>query len=257
LDGEVKIPTPEPKPALDSSTKLLYALLAGFLVQCAAVGYVAWDVYQGREPGPEPKPVVKLIVPTLDDSRAETNGKRNDAVKPAMVEIVKAGNGSHVLTFQPDGADKVVWNVVVSGGVNPLPPGPEPGPKPPIPPEPSPDPPPIPSDGFRVLVVYENDPSDPASTLTKEQRGAMSSQAVRSYLDSKCAKGKDGKTPEWRMWDQHVELTNETDIWKDAMKLPRNVLPWIVISDGKGGYSGPLPANEAELLTLLKKYGGA
>ena len=32
--------------------------------------------------------------------------------------------------------------------------------------------------------------------------------------------------------------------------------PWITISNGKRGYSGPVPETEAELLALLKKYGG-
>ncbi len=228
----------------------------------AAIGLLAiaqiWPVFRvdPAPPGPAPAPVVVVPVkvePT--DAIATKDGIRLDAERTKLLcDLVNAGDGQFILRYQPVGKPELTRTIVVSGGIEPKPP------IPPFPPEPKPDPPepaPIPVEGFRVLIVYENNPSEAAAVLTKEQRGAMSSQAVRSYLDSKCAKGKDGKTPEWRMWDQHVDATNETDVWKDAMKMPRNVLPWIVISDGKAGFSGPLPANEAELLALLKKYGGA
>jgi hypothetical protein len=207
LDGEVKIPTPEPKPALDSSTKLLYALLAGFLVQCAAVGYVAWDVYQGREPTPEPGPVVvEPVKPTPEDSTAETNGKRNDAIKASLIGIIKHGNGTHTLTFQPDGFGKAIWTVSVSGGVNPtppptpVPPGPTPPPTPPIPPDPT--------GPLTILLVRESGDSTPEmAMLIRDLRTGpvadylKSKQHALGVLDTN-AKDPDGKpslaVEEWR-----------------------------------------------------------
>jgi hypothetical protein len=255
------MPEPQPnkpeQPAIDLSKVdwSKWGTPLAILLVGVAIAWPQWSkVDPPGPPLPPPAPVVVPVKPTIEDSIARRNGVRDDSIKAPLVELTKIGNGTYTLAFEPDKKAAVVWTVVVSDGVSPVPPKPvPPGPGPgPNPPEPTP----LPGEGFRVLVVYENDPSDPAAVLTKEQRGAMSSQAVRGYLDSKCAKGKDGKTPEWRMWDQHVDATNETDIWKDAMKLPRNVLPWIVISNGKDGYSGPFPANEAELLALLRKYGG-
>jgi hypothetical protein len=138
-------PAPQPKITVDF-TGIFGSIIAGFIgaaITLAGAWYFSGNTPSptppgpGPGPGPGPRPIVKII-PTLADSTAETNGKRNDAVKPALVEIVKAGNGTHVLTFQPNGADRAIWKVVVSGGVNPEP---EPNPQP----DPDPKPPPAPA----------------------------------------------------------------------------------------------------------------
>ncbi len=44
---------------------------------------------------------------------------------------------------------------------------------------------------------------------------------------------------------------------KAAMAMPRNALPWIILSDGiSDGYGGPLPETEAETIDLIKQYFG-
>lgn len=123
---------------------------------------------------------------------------------------------------------------------------------PPKPPDPV-DPAPIPVDGFRVLFVVET--SD-ASKLPKEQLAILTSGEVRGYLNSKCVSGPDGVTKEWRQWDQNVKTDGESKLWQDAMKRNRASLPWIVISDGKTGFEGPLPATIQATLALLRKFGG-
>ena len=141
--------------------------------------------------------------------------------------------------------------VLPSGGCSwPAPPAPGPGPHPPQPPQP---PAPIPAPGFRVLIVYD------AATLTKlpaAQQEAIYSADVRAYLDAHCAIGSDGKTKEWRMWPDGTDGSADGPVWADVMKRKRDSLPWLVVSDGKVGWEGPLPATAADLLTLLKKYGG-
>lgn len=121
---------------------------------------------------------------------------------------------------------------------------------------PSPDPGPVPTPvdvvpikepGFRVIVVYESADGVPDQ---------ISGVQVRNYLNTKCAKGPDGKTADYRVWDQDVDLTNASRYFVEAMLRPRSSLPWILISDGKRGHEGPLPTTSAEVLELLKKYGG-
>ncbi len=58
------------------------------------------------------------------------------------------------------------------------------------------------------------------------------------------------------MWDAGVDASQESQLWQDALKRKRGALPWLVISNGKSGFEGPLPATVDETLTLLKKYGG-
>lgn len=154
----------------------------------------------------------------------------------------------------------VAWVVV---GDAPIPPSPTPptppGPKPPEPP-PTPDVVPIPGDGFRVLILYET-----GATLTPQQSSVLTAAEIRKYFADKCVKGPDGKTPEARIWDKDVDVSSVSEIWRQAVgrgldkaKDPNGGsgrYPWIMISDGKKGFEGPLPLNVADTMKLLRQYG--
>jgi len=175
--------------------------------------------------------------------------------KQPNVYIVTAANpGScELLIFRSTDVATLIRQAITTGEPPPPPPPPDPpGPKPPPPPPPGPLPP-IPVDGFRVLIVYE---TAELSKLPKEQLPILYGPAVRDYMTSKAAVGADGKTKEWRIWDKDVTTANESKLWQDAMARPRTAVPWVIISNGKTGFEGPLPANEADMLTLLKKFGG-
>ncbi len=194
-------------------------------------------------------------------------------VMPLGKADLATGSGKGSLEFvAPPGAYTVELLVITTGAdgspsLNRIPKAvtigvpPEPGPTPPgpTPPGPTPTPPEpdvkplIPGDGFRVLVVYE---TGKVQSLPKEQSSVLFARSVRDYLDQKCVAGRDGVTREWRIWDQDVDTLNETASWQAAMKRDRKSIPWIVISTGKTGYEGPLPANVTDMLKLLKKYGG-
>lgn len=136
-------------------------------------------------------------------------------------------------------------------GIDVVPPGPEPGPFPPVPPKP-PEPdvkPPIPGDGLRVLIVYET-----GDLANSETDAILRGGKVRGYLSVNCAKGPNGVTPEARIYDKDIDQTNMPQIWKDAMARPRKQVPWIIISNGKTGYEGPLPKNVDETIGLIDKY---
>jgi hypothetical protein len=153
-----------------------------------------------------------------------------------------------------DRASKLSRCVVIVGDpgpVPPVPPPPGPGPTPPVPPGPTPSPAPIPEAGFRVLVVYE---TADLSKLPPGQLAGLHSKELRDWLDQTCVKGPDGKTAEWRIWDQNIDLTKAEPIWQAAMKRPRASLPWVVVSNGKAGFEGPLPKSGKEIMELLAKY---
>ncbi len=127
-------------------------------------------------------------------------------------------------------------------------------PKPPAPPKPDDPSPPTPSDapikepGFRVLISYDSALGVP---------DMVNAKVVRDYLFKNCVRSADGKTVEYRIWDITVPITNAPKLWQDAFARPKKSIPWILISNGKTGYEGLLPTTTEELLTLLKKYGGA
>lgn len=140
--------------------------------------------------------------------------------------------------------------VIVSGTPAPKPPEP----KPPTPPTPKVDPP-IAGDGLRMLVVWES------ADLSKYPSGivqAMTSAEVRDYLRRKCPKGPDGVTPEFRIFDKDQSVASESATWRDAKARADKAgrVPWLLVSNGKDGYDGPLPESAGTLLDILKKYGG-
>lgn len=157
------------------------------------------------------------------------------------------------IDFDSKKVERARFNFVVEG--KPVPPDPGPGPVPPDPgPGPTPDPAPIPVQGFRVLIVYESADLTDSAKMPATQVNALTSKTLHEYLDSKCVAGP--KVKEWRIWDKDENGANEAKHWQDAMKRPRKSLPWIIISDGKTGYEGPLPVDAQKIVDLLKKYGG-
>lgn len=129
-------------------------------------------------------------------------------------------------------------------------------PQPPIPPEP-PTPPPVPQDlpiegqGLRMVVIYE---SSDLSRMPESQKQILYSIEIREYLNSKCPQ--ENGSFEYRFWDKDVDLEFVSERWKKAMAKPRQSIPWVAIANGKEGFAGPLPGSVADMLTLLRKYGG-
>lgn len=122
----------------------------------------------------------------------------------------------------------------------PKPPAPQPAPEPPKPSK------------LMVLIVTPND----VSAVPPAQMAVFTSGAVRDYLNAHCLAGTDGKTPEYRVWNENVQVVGESDLWKTAMGRPRKSLPWIIVNYGSGLFEGPLPVTVDDTLALLKKYGG-
>ena len=156
------------------------------------------------------------------------------------------------LGLQSDHGGKVgpvLWVLAKMGLAPQPPPTPEPEPEPKPDPKPKPVPlPPIPSDGPRVLVIYEATTGGPA--LTREQKSELNSAAFADYLNAKCVK--EGQHPAWRIWDKDVTgLDNAPQWWRDTMSRPRASIPWLIVTDGVNSFAGPLPAG-GEILTKIK-----
>lgn len=150
--------------------------------------------------------------------------------------------------IEGDGPPQMKSVAVLVGKAQPVPdPDPDPDPNP----DPDPDPTPQPSP-MRVLFLREAQAPAPQSLMSTQ---------IREYLNTHTLKS-DGK-PEWRVWDDDYVQNNLvfiSDLWKqiyaEALRRSNGVRPWVVLSNGTTGFSGPLPDNTDEVLALLKKYGG-
>jgi len=108
---------------------------------------------------------------------------------------------------------------------------------------------PIPEAGFRVLIVYE------ADDQTKYPPGIgeiLAGEDVRKFLEKNCVD--ENGVAGVRILDQHTEMKNAPQLWQKAMARPRTELPWVVISNGKTGYEGPLPKTASAFVDLCTKY---
>lgn len=139
---------------------------------------------------------------------------------------------------------------ITIGEPTPVPPGPVPPGPTPVPPGPTPGP----LAGMRVLMLYES-----GDTLPAAQHTALTAKSIRDYLNSKCSKGPDGKTAEWRQWDFDSDASATPKAWQDLKAKGKKGPPWVIIADAATNavaFEGPLPESAEALLNLLKKYGG-
>ncbi len=147
-------------------------------------------------------------------------------------------------------SEPAICQVVVAGPApvppGPLPPGPGPTP-------PTPTPAPIPGPGFKCLILYDVAASP---KLPPAQLSVLYSTPLRDYMSSQASSTAGWKN--WRVWDASVTPDeSEPQIFRDALKRPHPILPWIVVSNATTGWEGPLPATVADTMTLLKKYAEA
>ena len=179
---------------------------------------------------------VELIpLPDLVDATSQQVTKR----------FLLVGTGTFLFeaTSRSDDLDRSLS--IVIGAPTPKPPPPDP--QPPTPPTPD-DVVPIPVDGLRVLIVYEMDDMNKYKQAT---RAIISGASMRSFMDSVCVKNT-AKVPEYRVFDK--DTIAEPGIWKNALARPKKSVPWIVISNGKHGFEGPLPETEADTQALIARY---
>lgn len=107
----------------------------------------------------------------------------------------------------------------------------------------SPNPAPIPGQGLKVLIVEE---TSARKDLPPSQLAILTSTKLRGWLKE--------HNGELKTWDQDVDAKYADESWKSALSMPRESLPWIYISNGKSGFTGPLPKSVDETVALLEKY---
>jgi hypothetical protein len=153
---------------------------------------------------------------------------------------------SDVIDWEKKARDKTSWIVTIEGKVPDVKPDPKPD-DPPKPPDET-DTAPIPNlAGLKVLLIYESGDLPPKVNIKVDPE-------VTGWLST-------NTTPEngwvgWRVGDPESGVPEGAMHWEKMLSLPRTSLPWLVINNGTNnrGYSGPLPADSAKTLELLKRF---
>jgi hypothetical protein len=202
--------------------------------------------------GPVPAVAWTLNQPTDDLSVYPADGHHLTFTAPADGVYL-----FHAAINNPDpfGAPLVAQRWVVVGKGSPTidepttPTDPAPAPQPP-----KPSTAPVDLPGFRALLLFEAGEGMP---------DAFASHDVADYLNAKTVKGEDGETPEWRRHDDDTPMKGDFDSWEAYRAAApadcgRAAFPdgYVVTGNGAEGYAGPAPKDAADLLALLKKYGG-
>jgi hypothetical protein len=123
-------------------------------------------------------------------------------------------------------------------------------PKPIYPPGPGPGPAPIPASGLHVLIVYE-----PIRPLPSAQAAILTGEATRDLLRKACTTDARGLSA-YRILPTPIEFGDELPLWKEAYARPRKGTPWVIVSNGRTGFEGPLPASERDFADLIARFGG-
>lgn len=122
-----------------------------------------------------------------------------------------------------------------------------------VPPGPTPDPDPVvvvddapfPSDGLTVVIIEETE-TRMRGELSQGHFAALTSGKVREWAQASGA--------HLRVFDQHTPTVGMTQTEQAAFKLKFDSLPWIHISNGKTGFTGPLPDGVDATIALMDKY---
>lgn len=117
------------------------------------------------------------------------------------------------------------------------------------------DPQPIPTEQFRVLILYET-----AAPNTREQLGVINGTKIVDWLKANTAGGKG-----YRIWDRNITITKDTE-WVDILAAAKAAVtkagsddpnkPWLIVFRGKEGTAYPLPVPEANAIEFLTKLKG-
>lgn len=163
---------------------------------------------------------------------------------------------SNVFKHLPDGTVNTsvtkTWITVTPRGP---PPDPAPDPDDPDTP-PNPSEAPFQSPGFAVLVIHE---ASETGLLPASQRAIFTDSDFQRF-SQKCVKIPGGDDAFFRTWDDdysEADLQNVPQALREAYLAVRDqatILPWIAISTGDGGFSGPLPKTVQETVGLLGRY---
>ncbi|TXH44895.1 MAG: hypothetical protein E6Q97_32075 [Desulfurellales bacterium] len=225
VEGDGVVPVPDVVPTVDWQQRLTAAVKAapdkhaGFVKVAGVYGLVADQIKSGLLTSPEQ--VTKMTTLLCG------------AASPEWAAIDAAIVQPHLKTLTLKLSDyEPLWRQIqsaIKAGLTDIPP--------------PPDVVPIPTTGLHVLMVWES--SQPGE-IPESQVQVLTSTIVRDWIRE--------HNGQFRVFDDDTDLSQTPKVWQDAMKVPRQSLPWIVVSNGRTGFSGPLPKNIDDTIKLLEQH---
>lgn len=224
-----------------------------FLALTAPMGWAQLRVKAEREYAPHRKIVLQAADVTSAKAQFlwDVDGEA-DTVEAGGTLYVWAAPGTYkvrltAIDFDAKKVERATFSFTVTGKTTP------PGPKPDGPPDVKPD---GGLKALRALVLVEE---HEAAKLPAGQRAILWGKASHDKLNAVTPVGPDGKTREWRIWDQDVDAAGDDAKWAAAAKRARAAKgyapPWVLLFDGEAdAYSGPLPKDAAAWSALLDKH---
>lgn len=103
--------------------------------------------------------------------------------------------------------------------------------------------PPMPGLNFGVLIVESR---NERARLSRGQLETLQSAEFRRWLANNGA--------EHRIWDENTDISRESEPWQKGMRRPRDSLPWLIVSNERTGFTGPLPPTLEETIALLERF---
>ncbi|MEM6366304.1 MAG: hypothetical protein AAF745_17885 [Planctomycetota bacterium] len=106
---------------------------------------------------------------------------------------------------------------------------------------------PFSANGLQVLIVY-----DTRDIIPPDQAEILFGGRSLDWLDRNCLKV-DG-SPAYRVLDKDTTGQDSSDEYLQALRLPRDSLPWLIVGNGRKGFSGPLPLTVDETIKILEEF---
>ena len=101
---------------------------------------------------------------------------------------------------------------------------------------------PVRVDRLTVVIIEETESRD---SLPQSQLNAINSKKWRDYLFK--------NNGQWRVIDQHANISNENKWVKESFSLKRDSIPWLIIADVNRLRSMPMPANIEVFMQEIKQ----
>lgn len=110
-----------------------------------------------------------------------------------------------------------------------------------------------PSTGPVAVLIMEETAERPL--LPESQLQILNSTELREWLETRCDKDDDGM--QFRVVDKDADTQFMSKLWQERVAEAKSKpMPYLAVSNGKGGAEGDLPLSVDEVKAVVERYSG-